>query len=165
MWFNEGEPLFVAVFRDDLDDRGLRKPLTYRVLVSQDGSGVPEDWLGIIAPVHIRYNEANYHDIILPTLANDGDEPDTTVTFTLLESPEYRIDPDKASVTVTVRDLDPAPVLEIADATAHGEAWTASTSRSPSPAAFRRAGTCRSTTAPRTARRRRGRTTPIPAAR
>ena len=120
LWFNEGEPVFVAVFRDDLDDRGLRKPLTYRVLVSQDGSGVPEDWLGIIAPVHIRYNEANYHDIILPTLANDGDEPDTAVTFTLLESPHYTIDPDKASITVTVRDLDPPPVLEIADATARG---------------------------------------------
>ena len=120
LWFNEGEPVFVAVFRDDLDDRGLRKPLTYRVLVSQDGSGVPEDWLGIIAPVHIRYNEANYHDVILPTLANDGDEPDTTVTFTLLESPHYTIDPDKASITVTVRDLDPPPVLEIADATARG---------------------------------------------
>ena len=120
LWFNEGEPVFVAVFRDDLDDRGLRKPLTYRVLVSQDGSGVPEDWLGIIAPVHIRYNEANYHDVILPTLANDGDEPDTTVTFTLLESPHYTIDPDNASITVTVRDRDPAPVLEIADATAQG---------------------------------------------
>ena len=120
LWFNEGEPVFVAVFRDDLDDRGLRKPLTYRVLVSQDGSGVPEDWLGIIAPVHIRYNEANYHDVILPTLANDGDEPDTAVTFTLLESPHYTINPDKASVTVTVRDLDPPPVLEIADATARG---------------------------------------------
>ena len=120
LWFNEGEPVFVAVFRDDLDDRGLRKPLTYRVLVSQDGSGVPEDWLGIIAPVHIRYNEANYHDVILPTLANDGDEPDTTVTFTLLESPHYTIDPDNASITVTVRDRDPPPVLEIADATAQG---------------------------------------------
>ena len=108
LWFNEGEPVFVAVFRDDLDDRGLRKPLTYRVLVSQDGSGVSEDWLGIIAPVHIRYNEANYQDVILPTLANDGDEPDTTVTFTLLESPHYTIDPDNASITVTVRDSGPA---------------------------------------------------------
>ena len=96
-------------------------PLNVKVHVSQDGSGVPEDRLGITASVHTKIVAVYGRNRLgFPTLANDGDEPDTTVTFTLLESPEYRIDPDNASVTVTVRDLDPAPVLEIADATAQG---------------------------------------------
>ena len=46
------------------------------------------------------------------------------MTFTLLESPAYRIDPDNASITVTVRDQDPAPVLEIGPATAPSDAET-----------------------------------------
>ena len=99
--------------------------LNVKVRISQDGSGVPEDRVGIIASVHTKVAAANGKNRLrFPTLTNDGDEPDTTVTFTLLESPEYRIDPDKASVTVTVRDQDPAPVLEIGPATAPSDAET-----------------------------------------
>ena len=91
-------------------------PLNVKVRISQDGSGVPEDRLGIIASVHTKLAaNRGKNRLGFPTLDNDGDEPDTTVTFTLLESPAYRIDPDNASITVTVRDLDRAPVLEITD--------------------------------------------------
>ena len=113
--FEEGDPINIWSQRDTLSERGTFKPLTYRMLVTQDGSGVPEDLLGIITPVHLRYVESADQNTPLPTLANDGDEPDTRVTFTLLESPYYRIDPNYASITVTVRDLDPEPVLEITD--------------------------------------------------
>ena len=90
-----------------------------KVHVSQDGSGVPEDRLGITASVHTKVAASSGRNRLgFPTLTDDGDEPDTTVTFTLLESPEYRIDPDKDSVTVTIRDQDLGPMLEIADATA-----------------------------------------------
>ena len=97
-------------------------PLNVKVHVSQDGAGIPEDRAGVIVSVHPRYAHHGINRLAFPTLANDGREPNTTVTFTILESPEYRIDPTKASITVTVRDLDPDPELEIADATAHGGA-------------------------------------------
>ena len=116
--FDEGVPISLRSQRDTLSERGSFKPLTYRILVTQDGSGVPEDWVGIITPVHRRYVEDRVQNTPVPTLTNDGDEPTTRVTFTLLESPYYRIDPDYASITVRVRDLDPAPVLEIDSATA-----------------------------------------------
>ena len=97
-------------------------PLNVKVHVSQDGAGIPEDRTGVIVSVHPRYAHHGINRLAFPTLAQDGREPPTTVTFTMLESPEYRIDPDRASVTVTVHDQDPEPVLEIADATAHGGA-------------------------------------------
>ena len=97
-------------------------PLNVKVHVSQDGAGIPEDRAGVIVSVHPRYAHHGINRLAFPTLTKDGREPPTTVTFTILESPEYRIDPDRASVTVTVTDQDPEPVLEIADATAHGGA-------------------------------------------
>ena len=60
--------------------------LNVKVHVSQDGSGVPEDRLGITASVHTKLAASNGRNRLgFPTLTDDGDEPDTTVTFTLLE--------------------------------------------------------------------------------
>ena len=74
-------------------------PLNVKVHVSQDGAGIPEDRAGVIVSVHPRYAHHGINRLAFPTLANDGREADTTVTFTILESPEYRIDSDKTSVT------------------------------------------------------------------
>ena len=117
---NEGEQVRVDTVQPEIEySSAPYAPLNVKVHVSQDGSGVPEDRLGITASVHTKIVAVYGRNRLgFPTLANDGDEPDTTVTFTLLESPEYRIDPDNASVTVTVRDMDPPPVLEIEDVTA-----------------------------------------------
>ena len=116
----EGEPVRVDTVRPEFPDDGRDyPPLNVKVHISQDGAGIPEDRLGIIASVHPWYAFRGVNRLGFPTLTNDGREPPTTVTFTILESPEYRIDPDRASVTVTVTDRDPLPVLEIADSTAH----------------------------------------------
>ena len=116
----EGEPVRVDTVRPEFPDDGRDyPPLNVKVHISQDGAGIPEDRLGIIASVHPWYAFRGVNRLGFPTLTNDGREPPTTVTFTILESPEYRIDPARASVTVTVRDRDPLPVLEIADSTAH----------------------------------------------
>ena len=119
---DEGEHILVNTLQPEIDyTPAPYNSLNVKVHVSQDGSSVPEDRLGITASVHNKLVAIHgVNRLAFPTLTNDGDEPDTTVTFTLLESPHYTIDPDKASVTVTVRDLDPPPVLEIADATAQG---------------------------------------------
>ena len=117
---DEGEQVRVDTVRPEFPDDGRDyPPLNVKVHISQDGAGIPEDRLGIIASVHPWYAFRGVNRLGFPTLANDGREPPTTVTFTILESPEYRIDPDRASVTVTIRDQDPEPVLEIADSTAH----------------------------------------------
>ena len=117
---DEGEHILVNTLQPKIRySTAPYNSLNVKVHVSQDGSSIPEDRLGITASVHNKLVAIDgYNPLAFPTLTDDGDEPDTTVTFTLLESPGYRIDPDKASVTVTVRDLDPAPVLEIADAPA-----------------------------------------------
>ena len=116
----EGEPVRVDTVRPEFPDDGRDyPPLNVKVHISQDGAGIPEDRLGIIASVHPWYAFRGVNRLGFPTLTNDGREPPTTVTFTILESPEYRIDPARASVTVTVSDRDPLPVLEIADSTAH----------------------------------------------
>ena len=119
---DEGDQIRVNTVQPEVEySSAPYDPLNVKVLISQDGSSVPEGRLGITASIHTKVAAIEgLNQLGIPTLANDGDEPDTTVTFTLLESPEYRIDPDNASVTVTVRDMDPAPVLEIADTTAQG---------------------------------------------
>ena len=117
---DEGQPIRVDTRRPALPDGGRDyPPLAVKVHISQDGAGIPEDRLGITASVHPWYAYHGTNRLGFPTLAGDGREPDTTVTFTILESPEYRIDPERATVTVTVRDVSEAPVLEIGDATAH----------------------------------------------
>ena len=117
---DEGQPIRVDTRRSPLPDDGRDyPPLAIKVHISQDGAGIPVDRLGITASVHPWYADHGTNRLGFPTLADDGREPDTTVTFTILESPEYRIDPERAGVTVTVRDVSEAPVLEIADATAH----------------------------------------------
>ena len=117
----EGEQIHVKTLQpyQSYDTSRPFDALNVKVHVSQDGSGIPKERLGITASVHTKLAASDgYNRLGFPTLTDDGDEPDTTVTFTLLESPEYRINPDKDSVTVTIRDQDPGPVLEIADATA-----------------------------------------------
>ena len=117
---DEGERILVNTLQPEIEySTAPYAPLNVKVHVSQDGSGVPEDRLGITASVHTKIAAVKGRNRLgFPTLTGDGDEPDTTVTFTLLESPEYRIDPDKDSVTVTIKDKDLRPLLEIADATA-----------------------------------------------
>ena len=116
---DEGGMIRVDTVRPHFPDDGRAyPPVSVKVRVSQDGSVVAQDWVGVIASVHPWYAYGGVNRLRIPTLTDDGDEPDTTATFTLLESPSYRIDPDNASVSVVVRDLDPAPVLEIADTTA-----------------------------------------------
>ena len=44
--------------------------------------------------------------------ANDGSDGDAEFTIEVLPSEYYEIDPNHASVTITVRDRDPLPVLE-----------------------------------------------------
>ena len=44
--------------------------------------------------------------------ANDGSDGDAEFTIEVLPSDDYEIDPNHASVTITVRDRDPLPVLD-----------------------------------------------------
>ena len=49
---------------------------------------------------------------------DDGDEDDGALTMRLVESPLYRIDPDRSTATLRIIDIEPRPTMSIEDATA-----------------------------------------------
>ena len=104
---SEGEFFYFHVVREGQTTRQLRVYLN----VSQTGAAIKEIWIGPRSqPI---YNGHDLNRIGVSSIAGDGDEHDQSVTFEVLEHESYVIDPDKSTATVTVRDTDPRPTLQV----------------------------------------------------
>ena len=87
------------------------RPLRVYLNVSQTGAAIDETHTGPRSqPIH-RGHDLNR--IGVRPITGDGDEDDQSVTFEVLEGEGYVIDPDNSTATVTVRDTDPRPTLQV----------------------------------------------------
>ena len=105
---SEGESAAFHLIREGQTDEGLRVNLD----VSQTGAAIAEDRIGERSyPINRGHDQKRISELPLP---RDGDEPDDqSITFEVLDGEGYVIDPDKSTATVTVRDTDPEPTLQV----------------------------------------------------
>ena len=104
---NEGQLLTFRYFRTGHTGEAIRVNLER----SQTGSAVKE---ALINETGVFYNisigSAEFQ-IAYIALSQDGSDGDATFTVTLLPGDDYEIDPDHASASITVRDVEPLPVI------------------------------------------------------
>ena len=104
---SEGDFFYFHVVREGQTTRPLRVNLN----VSQTGAAILESWTGERSQTIYRGHDHNKIGVL--SLTGDGDEDDQSVTFEVLEGEGYVIDPDNSTATVTVRDTDPRPTLQV----------------------------------------------------
>ena len=104
--YDEGQVLYYRYFHDGHTAENLSVKLWH----SETGNAVGDYFLGqsnkTIPAGYTGYRQGYLAE------ANDGSDGDAEFTIEVLPSEYYEIDPNHASVTITVRDRDPLPVLE-----------------------------------------------------
>ncbi len=104
--YDEGQVLYYRYFHDGHTAENLSVKLWH----SETGNAVGDYFLGqsnkTIPAGYTGYRQGYAAE------ANDGSDGDAEFTIEVLPSEYYEIDPNHASVTITVRDRDPLPVLE-----------------------------------------------------
>ena len=104
--YDEGQVLYYRYFHDGHTAENLSVKLWH----SETGNAVGDYFLGqsnkTIPAGYTGYRQGYAAE------ANDGSDGDAEFTIEVLPSDYYEIDPNHASVTITVRDRDPLPVLE-----------------------------------------------------
>ena len=104
--YDEGQVLYYRYFHDGHTAENLSVKLWH----SETGNAVGDHFLGqsnkTIPAGYTGYRQGYVAE------ANDGSDGDAEFTIEVLPSEYYEIDPNHASVTITVRDRDPLPVLE-----------------------------------------------------
>ena len=104
--YDEGQVLYYRYFHDGHTAENLSVKLWH----SETGNTVGDSFLGqsnkTIPAGYTGYRQGYLAE------ANDGSDGDAEFTIEVLPSEYYEIDPNHASVTITVRDRDPLPVLE-----------------------------------------------------
>ena len=104
--YDEGQVLYYRYFHDGHTAENLSVKLWH----SETGNAVGDYFLGqsnkTIPAGYTGYRQGYLAE------ANDGSDGDAEFTIKVLPSEYYEIDPNHASVTITVRDRDPLPVLE-----------------------------------------------------
>ena len=104
--YDEGQVLYYRYFHDGHTAENLSVKLWH----SETGNAVGDYFLGqsnkTIPAGYTGYRQGYAAE------ANDGSDGDAEFTIKVLPSEYYEIDPNHASVTITVRDRDPLPVLE-----------------------------------------------------
>ena len=104
--YDEGQVLYYRYFHDGHTAENLSVKLWH----SETGNAVGDYFLGqsnkTIPAGYTGYRQGYVAE------ANDGSDGDAEFTIEVLPSEYYEIDPNHASVTITVRDRDPLPVLE-----------------------------------------------------
>ena len=104
--YDEGQVLYYRYFHDGHTAENLSVKLWH----SETGNTVGDAFLGqsnkTIPAGYTGYRQGYLAE------ANDGSDGDAEFTIEVLPSEYYEIDPNHASVTITVRDRDPLPVLE-----------------------------------------------------
>ena len=104
--YDEGQVLYYRYFHDG----HTAENLSVKIWHSETGNAVGDYFLGPsnkTIPAGYTGDRRGY-----ATEANDGSDGDAEFTIEVLPSEYYEIDPNHASVTITVRDRDPLPVLE-----------------------------------------------------
>ena len=104
--YDEGQVLYYRYFHDG----HTAENLSVKIWHSETGNAVRDYFLGPsnkTIPAGYTGDRRGYL-----TEANDGSDGDAEFTIEVLPSEYYEIDPNHASVTITVRDRDPLPVLE-----------------------------------------------------
>ena len=104
--YDEGQVLYYRYFHDG----HTAENLSVKIWHSETGNAVADYFLGPsnkTIPAGYTGDRRGY-----VTEANDGSDGDAEFTIEVLPSEYYEIDPNHASVTITVRDRDPLPVLE-----------------------------------------------------
>ena len=109
----EGEVLYYQVFHDGHSADLLQVQVQH----SQTGSAVDDFHLG--SQHHTIYPGNSGVTRGYASKVNDGSDGDAEFTIEVLPSADYEIDPNHASVTITVRDRDPLPVLEFPTSVQH----------------------------------------------
>ena len=105
-FYDEGQVLYYRYFHDG----HTAENLSVKIWHSETGNAVADYFLGPsnkTIPAGYTGDRRGY-----VTEANDGSDGDAEFTIEVLPSEYYEIDPNHASVTITVRDRDPLPVLE-----------------------------------------------------
>ena len=103
---DEGQYIFYRFFHDGHSE----DPLLINLLRSETGSAIDGHYLGAVTDtIPAGYSGFTRVD---GTATNDGSDGDAEFTIEVLSSDDYEIDPNHASVTITVRDRDPLPVLD-----------------------------------------------------
>ena len=104
--YDEGQVLYYRYFHDG----HTAENLSVKIWHSETGNAVGDYFLGqsnkTIPAGYTGYRQGYVAE------ANDGSDGDAEFTIEVLPSEYYEIDPNHASVTITVRDRDPLPVLE-----------------------------------------------------
>ena len=103
---DEGQFIFYRFFHDG----HTAENLSVKILHSETGNAVGDYFLGqsnkTIPAGYTGYRQGYLAE------ANDGSDGDAEFTIEILPSADYEIDPNHASITITVRDRDPLPVLD-----------------------------------------------------
>ena len=121
---NEGAQLWFVVRRETAV---VADPLTVRFTLEDNGNYLPTDGqtCTVTMPANERIVSTTSGPGCSPTITEDStDEPDGTVTATLVADASYVIDSTKATATYTIRDNDDPPVLSIGDVEAAESAGT-----------------------------------------
>ena len=104
---DEGQILYYQVFHDGHTAESLRVEVAH----SENGSAVADSLLGPLT--HMIHVGASGNTRGYVAQANDGSDGDALFTIELVTSDDYEIDPNHTSASITVRDKDPLPVVEL----------------------------------------------------
>ena len=104
---DEGQILYYQVFHDGHTAESLQVKVSH----SENGSAVADSLLGPLT--HTIHVGASGNTRGYVAQANDGSDGDALFTIELVTSDDYEIDPNHASASITVRDKDPLPVVEL----------------------------------------------------
>ena len=110
---DEGQYIFYRFFHDGHSE----DPLLVNLLRSETGSAIDDGFLGAYT-TDIPAGYSGFTKLEVAE-ANDGSDGDAEFTIEVLPSDDYEIDPNHASVTITVRDRDPLPVLDFSLSSQH----------------------------------------------